>query len=36
MTYTTPSIVSTFDLAARLGFDTEFSAKRGGDDDVQT
>ena len=27
MTYTTPSIVSTLDLEARLGLDTEFSAK---------
>ena len=31
MTYTTPSIVSTLDLAARLG-GKQFSAKRGGDD----
>lgn len=27
MTYTAPSIVSTLDLAGRLGFDSEFSAK---------
>jgi hypothetical protein len=32
MTYTTPSIVSTFDLEARL-VDKQFSAKRGGDSD---
>jgi hypothetical protein len=32
MTYTTPAIASSIDLAARLGLDAQFSAKRGGDD----